>query len=150
MEAIVDNIIVYVAGILLILSLVLGFTTYTYYNKNFALKAEVVTLTEKLRISEANLGLAEKSCTATTKVTDEVSSKIEDKQEKMTSTLVELVKLPPAKEPTNGTKKYADDDSLSPDLMGLLDKAYCDAQPADPTCTASRATKTVPSKEGGK
>lgn len=107
-------------------------------------------MTESLRQSEANVLIAQKSCEITTTVTDEVSTKIEDKQQKMTKTLVEMASLPPTKETASNGKKYVDDDSLSPDLMRLLDKAYCDASPSDPSCSASGASPDVPSTKAKK
>lgn len=144
-----ETVINYIAAGLLVLVIILGFTTYIAHEDVTRLKAEGVELTTKLRTSEANVLLAQKSCEATQVITNGVSAKIETKQEQMTKTLVDLVALPTAKDSNDG-KKFADDASLSPELMRLLDKAYCDASPADATCTASRANANMPRKTGTK
>lgn len=144
MEAIVNNLCVWLCGILLLLTLALGFSTYVYHEKYAEGQKEIITLTTDLRQAVADTDLAKKSCAVTTTITNEVSTKIEDKQDKMTKTLVDLVALPPAKDTNNG-KKYADDASLSPELMRLLNKAYCDASPTDTACTASGTNENVSS-----
>ena len=149
MEAIINSVMGWAVGLLLLVVVTLGFTTYTFHAQKVQLQLEVVTVTGKLRESEANLDLAKKSCEATQAITNEVSTKIETKQEQMTKTLVDLVALPPAKDTDNG-KKYADDASLSPELMRLLDKAYCDASPTDASCATSGAAKALPSTKAKK
>lgn len=132
MEAVIN----YVAGALLILVIILGFTTYIYHEDVDRLQAQSVELTGKLRESEANVVLAGKSCQATQAVTADVSQKIEEKQTVMTKTLEALATVVTTQpENSNDPKKYADDARLSPSLMGLLNTSFCSAAPSDPSCT---------------
>lgn len=122
------TVINYVAAVLFVLVIVLGFTTYISHEDVTRLKAESVELTTKLRSSEANVLLAQKSCQVTQEITANVSKQIDIKQTDMTKTLEALATVTTTlQESSNDPKKYADDARLSPALMGLLDAAYCSA-----------------------
>lgn len=130
----------YVIGVLLILTISLGFTTYIYHADKTRLQDEVTSVTGKLRQSEANVTLATKSCEATQAITKDVSTSIDTQQTVMTKTLEALATVPTTEEDnTNDPKKYADDARLSPSLMGLLNTTYCSANKADASCTVKPA-----------
>lgn len=139
MEAITN----YALVVLLFLVMSLGFTTYIYREDTLRLQDEVVELNAKLKQSEQQTALATKSCEVTQTITKDVSQSIEQKQTVMTKTLEALATVPTTEGRSNDSK-YADDASLSPDLMRLLDNAYCGAAKNDPTCTPNGATANVP------
>lgn len=139
MEAITN----YVMGILLVLTIVLGFTTYIYHGNANRLQQEVAEVSIKLQESEANVTLANNSCEISQSITKDVADVIDQQQTVMTKALETLVTVPSLEGHSN--EKYADDASLSPELMRLLDTTYCSAAKTDPTCTTSRSAKDVPS-----
>ena len=142
MEAITN----YIAAALLILVIILGFTTYIFHGDKQRLQAANVELTGKLRESEANVLLAAKSCEATQAITDNVAEEIETKQTVMTKTLETLATVTTTLPEKNlDAKKYADDARLSPNLMRLLGESFCNASPSNPSCSAKRATTPLPS-----
>lgn len=142
MEAITN----YALGVLLILVISLGFTTYIYREDTHRLQDEVIELTGKLKQAEQNTALATASCEVTQDITKNVSQEIEKKQTVMTKTLEALATVPPLEGRSNDSK-YADDASLSPDLMRLLDNAYCGAVKTDASCT-KQPTANLPGTEG--
>lgn len=146
MAAIINTITNYAFGVLLVLTIVLGFTTYIYHGDKVRLQGEVVELSEQLRRSEANLVLVKKSCAIEQEVVNDVTTEIDKKQTVMTKTLEALITVPFTEEHSNDSK-YADDANLSPEFMLLLDKAYCNAVNSDPYCTPSSASKDM---SGGK
>lgn len=131
MEALVN----YIAAALLILVIILGFTTYIFHEDKVRLQDLNVELVGKLRQSEANVTLATKSCEATQAITANVAEDIEIKQTVMTKTLETLATVTTTQPETNSdAKKYADDARLSPSLMGLLNTTYCAANKTDTSC----------------
>lgn len=136
MEAIIE----YVCGGLLILCILLGSTVYYYHGEVETLSAQNVILTTKLRQSEADVLLAQKSCAATQAITDNVAGKIQVQQTVMTKALENLAttpsveEVPQDKSNANSKTTYADDATLSPQLMGVLSTAYCGASPSDAAC----------------
>lgn len=132
MEALIN----YIAAALLILVIILGFTTYIFHEDKERLQNANVELTGKLRQSEANVLLATKSCEVTQTITANVAEDIESKQTVMTKTLETLATVTTTQSETNSdAKKYADDARLSPSLMGLLNTTYCSANKTDASCT---------------
>lgn len=132
MEALIN----YIAAALLILVIILGFTTYIFHEDKERLQNANVELTGKLRQSEANVLLATKSCEVTQTITANVAEDIETKQTVMTKTLETLATVTTTQPETNSdAKKYADDARLSPSLMGLLNTTYCSANKTDASCT---------------
>lgn len=130
----------YLTAALLILVIVLGFTTYIFHEDKDRLAEANVTLTGQLRQSEQNVGLATKSCEATQVITANVSQEIESKQTVMTKTLETLATVTTTQPETDSdAKKYADDARLSPSLMGLLNTTYCTANQTDASCTGKSA-----------
>lgn len=145
MEALIN----YVAAALLILVIVLGFTTYIFHEDKVRLQDANVALIGKLRESEANVVLAQKSCEVTQTITANVVEEIESKQTVMTKTLETLATVTTTlPEKDSDAKKYADDARLSPSLMGLLTTSFCSAAPSDPSCAAKPAPKAVSGGEG--
>lgn len=132
MEALIN----YIAAALLILVIILSFTTYIFHEDKERLQNANVELTGKLRQSEANVLLATKSCEVTQTITANVAEDIETKQTVMTKTLETLATVTTTQPETNSdAKKYADDARLSPSLMGLLNTTYCSANKTDASCT---------------
>lgn len=141
----------YIAAAMLILVIILGFTTYIFHGDKQRLQAANVELTGKLRESEANVLLAAKSCQATQEITNNVAEEIETKQTVMTKTLETLATVTTTLPETNlDAKKYADDAHLSPSLMGLLSESFCNASPSHPSCAPKPTPKTVSSGKSTK
>lgn len=141
-----DNIKLYIIAILLAATLGLGYTSYV--------------LTGKLAVSEDSISMwkdtANKNAAAVKTVTDrcaisigavqDAMKEINSLSESRTSDLEALASLPQVTLPeikVNGTKTsttpptgFVDGDRISPDLMRLLDSAYCSGNKDDPYCTA--------------
>lgn len=136
----------YITAILLVLSLVLGFSTYKLVREVAALEVSVQTYQD---LANANAQAVEKlraSCSVTEKVVKDNRDTIDALQKSREDVLGALNSLPQAtlpenkvngKESTTGsTKAFADDSRLSPALMQLLDTAYCSGSKDDSACPA--------------
>ena len=140
MEAITS----YAVGILLILVVTLGFTSYVLYESRAALQVEVIDVKSKLLNSETLLIKSSASCEVAQTVTTEVNTEIRSKQEVLTKNLEQLSTLPSTKPAEkNDGKSYSDGGTLSPDLMQLLDQSFCNAIKTDSSCTPSGTTGPV-------
>lgn len=127
----------YITGILLAIALACG--GYAYYEHGQVQKLTLDVSTYKTA-AEANLKAkeqADESCLVTTKSLNEYyaeQSKLETSQQSTGDALLLLPTLtikekanaaPTASQGAPQATRYSDDDRLSPDLMRVLDTAYC-------------------------
>ena len=135
----------YIMAFLLITSLGLGYATYSLTGKLAVARQDVTHWTDLAAKSAAETIKASQSCEITVKAIED-NQKVQDAlSESRTSDLDALNAIPHLTLPetkVNGTKtptgvstKLADDDRLSPDLMRLLDNAYCSGNKDDSYCT---------------
>lgn len=137
----------YITVALLVLSLVLGFTTYKLVREVATLEVSVQTYTDLANANAREVDKLKQSCSVTEKVVKENRDTIDALETSREATLGALNALPLTTLPEtlqNGKetstepirKTYSDDSRLSPALMQLLDTAYCSGSKNDSACTA--------------
>jgi len=136
----------YLLAILLTLSVVFGASTYKLTGQLAVVEKENVRLVGQVSKAEENAKKAVDSCKITTEVIGDVSSKNQSLSDERTELLEQLERLtnptPQVKineaiqKPTEAPATYADSGRLSPDLMRLLDAAYCSGDRDKTTCTS--------------
>lgn len=140
-----NSIMHYVLAILLASTLGLGYASYSLTGKLAVARQDVTHWTDMATKAAAETLKASQSCEITIKAIED-NQKVQDAlSESRTSDLDALDSIPHLTLPetkVNGTKtptaapKTADDSRLSPDLMRLLDNAYCSGNKDDSYCTA--------------
>lgn len=137
----------YITAALLVLSLVLGFTTYKLMGEVATLEVSVQTYTDLANANANEVDNLKLSCSVTQQVVKDNRDTIDALQKSREATLGALNALPLTTLPEtqqNGKetstesirKTYSDDSRLSPALMQLLDTAYCSGSKNDSACTA--------------
>lgn len=135
----------YIVGLLLVLVVVLGISTYTLIGDVAVAKSEAATMKTLANKSAEAVRVASESCAASLKTVFDTQKAIDALNEARGDDLSALASLTQITLPeTNihgATKptvapKVADDLRLSPDTMRLLDNAYCSGAKADPYCTS--------------
>ena len=135
----------YIMAFLFITSLGLGYATYSLTGKLAVARQDVSHWTELADKAAKETLKVSQSCELTTKAVADALREIDALSDARTSDLEALAVLPQITLPetkVNGTKtptatptRYADGDRLSPDLMRLLDNAYCSGNKDDSYCT---------------
>lgn len=136
----------YLIAILLALSIGFGVSTYKLVGKVAVAEREVVRLAGEVTKAEENAKKAVDSCKITTEVIDSVNSKndtlyderadILEQLERLTNPTPQVTRNEGVQKPTEAPMQYADSARLSPDLMRLLDAAYCSGNKDSGACTA--------------
>lgn len=136
----------YITAALLVLSLVLGFTTYKLMGEVATLEVSVQTYTDLANANANEVDNLKLSCSVTQQVVKDNRDTIDALQKSREDVLGALNTLPHptlpenkvnGKESTTGpTKAFADDSRLSPALMQLLDTAYCSGSKDSSDCPA--------------
>lgn len=136
----------YIMGLLVVLVLVLGYTTYTLIGDLAVSKQEVNMMTEVANANSKAAKTLEESCQSSLNAIQANQKVIDALNESRGSDLDALMTIPQitlpethinaSTKPTAAPTKSADDVRLSPDLMRLLDNAYCSGAKTDPYCTA--------------
>lgn len=136
----------YIMGILLMLTLAFGTATYSLYESYTQSQIEVDRITMELKTATKSVTLAQDSCKIGQDISKGVAVSIKTQMDRTTKRVEALVALPvttPQEDEQDGSKAttgarstYADGGRLSPNLMQLLDEAYCDSNKDDSTCTA--------------
>lgn len=136
----------YITAALLVLSLVLGFTTYKLVREVAALEVSVQTYTDLADSNAKEVDKLKLSCSVTEKVVKDNRDTIDALETSREGILGALNSLPHPTLPetkvngkestTEPSKAIADDSRLSPALMQLLDTAYCSGSKNDSACTA--------------
>lgn len=134
----------YLLAFLLVSSLGLGATTYHLIGKLAEQEAKVTVWQEKANQNAKAAALLGESCKVTMLVLQATQEKLDALQQSRTSDLEALQAIPQitlpethVNAPTKPTapSKAADDLRLSPDVMRLLDNAYCSGAKGDNYCT---------------
>lgn len=135
----------YIIGVLLIFAITFGYVSYSLYGANAVLQAEALHLTQELKVATQNVENAQLSCKVGQDITRDVNTSIKSQMDRTTKRVEALVALPvtiPQEDTQHGPKAttgarstYADGGRLSPNLMQLLDEAYCDSNKDDSACT---------------
>lgn len=136
----------YIMALLFLTSLALGYATYSLTGKLAVARQEVTHWTEMADKAAKETLRVSDSCKLTIKAVQDAMREIDALSESRTGDLEALAVLPQITLPetkVNATKKptatptgSADGERLSPDLMRLLDNAYCSGSKDDPYCTA--------------
>lgn len=136
----------YIIGVLLVLTCMFGYTSYRVYGNNMTLQVEVSSYILKLEQSQEDIVKAGESCKQAQIITQDVNQSINVLQDDMTKSLQGLAEMPAttlqdalyedSDGPTEAGKKYADSARLSPSLMQLLHRTYCETNKHDSACTA--------------
>jgi gamma-glutamylcysteine synthetase len=135
-----------VFSVLIMLTGFFGWYSYHLTGQLASVQAENVMLLDKNKEAVAKELLAKESCKVTTEVTAGVQKENDKLSESRTAILEALVNVayPMTQEnvyeapqtTTEAPKKYVDNDRLSPELMRLLDGAYCSGNKDDSACTS--------------
>jgi len=135
----------YIAAALLVLSLVLGISTYKLVKEVATLEVSVQTYTDLADSNAREVDKLKQSCSVTEKVVKENRDTIDALETSREATLGALNALPHTTLPETKTNereeaseshKVADDNRLSPALMQLLDNAYCSGSKDSSACPA--------------
>lgn len=137
----------YITAALLVLSLVLGFTTYKLMGEVATLEVSVQTYTDLANANANEVDKLKLSCSITQQVVKDNRDTIDALQKSREDVLGALNTLPhptlpenkvngKEKSTTGPTKAFADDSRLSPALMQLLDTAYCSGSKDSSDCPA--------------
>lgn len=136
----------YLIAILLATALGLGVATYQLIGKLAVAEADVSHWTEIANQNAKTVLDVKSACEITVKTITDNQKAIDAINESRGSDLDALAALPQvtlpethinaSTKPTAAPTKNADDARLSPDLMRLLDNAYCSGAKADPYCTS--------------
>lgn len=153
----------YILGVLLAIIISLSATTCHYRGETNRLEVEAITLEQSVKTwKEKTQEAIDREVQANTRclisqqqvaITNDANASLDESKE---MTLRELAKQPHDKlletiiDANQKTKPVADDARLSPDVMRMLNAAYCAGAKDDPTCTAHRATKELPASKSGK
>jgi hypothetical protein len=140
-----------IAGILTLLLIVGSVLTVHLYKKTVELSGAldlVVVSNEQLK---QQVSLQKDSCKISETITEGLKAENEALKVAFDSMLVELDAIPVVIKkvgvlPSEQGKCNADDDSLSPELVGLLQQSYCSAGGVSSDCTTSKSDKGLPSK----
>lgn len=138
-----------IIAVLVLLCSFLGYKTYDLSEEKATLGVALTSTQKALKTSEKALETKDSSCKqddVSVVELDAEKSVITDKAETITQSLSSLKKPngasnAPQKENDNVIQKdvyLPDDGMLSPSLRGLLQQAYCNAEPADYVCGASQ------------
>lgn len=131
----------YLIAILFSISTLLGYSTYMLTGKLATSRQEVSELTDKAVDAENRVTKVIQSCDASIATIIESQKVIGDLNRLMYKDHSKLDGLPEKLTlPKGQDEKIKNDDSsrLSPDLMQLLDNAYCSGDKDDPYCTSKR------------
>jgi hypothetical protein len=123
-----------------------GWYSYHLTGQLASVTSENVLLLDANKQATAQTLLAKESCKVTTEVTAGVQTENDKLSETRTAILEALVNVanPMTQENTNDApktlteapKRYVDNDHLSPELMRLLDNAYCSGNKDSSACTS--------------
>lgn len=144
-----------IIAVLVLLCSFLGYRTYDLSEEKATLSVALTSAQEALESSKKALETKDSSCKQDDVSVVELDAEknvITDKAETITQSLSSLKKPngasnAPQKENDNVIQKdvyLPDDGMLSPSLRGLLQQAYCNAEPTDNLCWSSQQP-TVPS-----
>lgn len=134
----------YLLAILLASTLGLGVSTYQLIGKLANTEAQVELWQQKANQNAEAVTRAVESCEISLKAIEDTQKAIDALNESRTSDLDALAAIPQitlpethvnGSHPTTAASKTADDLRLSPDLMRLLDNAYCSGAKGDSYCT---------------
>lgn len=137
-----------IIALLVLLCSFLGYKTYDLSEENATLGVALTSAQEALESSKKALETKDSSCKqddASVVELDAEKNVITNKAETITQSLSNLKKPngasnAPQKENDNVIQKdvyLPDDGMLSPSLRGLLQQAYCNAEPTDNVCRAN-------------
>lgn len=134
----------YIMGLLVILVVALGISTYTLIGDVATAKGELANMTEVANSNAKALVYYKESCAITINTITSTQKAIDTLNEARGDDLSGLAAIPQitlpethvnGSKPTTAPSKVADDLRLSPDLMRLLDNAYCSGAKGDNYCT---------------
>lgn len=132
----------YIIGVLLALTILFGGLAYNQYSEVQTLTTEVKTYKDAAKDNLKAKEDADASCKATVESLEIFYKEQVEFERAKKRTEAKIDKLPnlTIKEkkdaaPTQ-SQNYSDDDHLSPDIMLLLDEAYCYGNPNDCSITA--------------
>lgn len=136
----------YLIAILLALSIGFGVSTYKLVGKVAVYEKENILLAAAVKTAEDNAKLSIDSCKITTEVIGDVNSKNEtlsdertellEALERLTHPTPQVIRNEGIQKPTEAPATYADSGRLSPNLMRLLDTAYCSGDKDSSACTS--------------
>ena len=129
----------YLIAILFSICSLLGYATYSLVGKLTEARAESSQLRDKVNESSNLITIVTESCDASIASLMESHKIIEDFNKAMYKDLEKLNKLPTQLTipgTINETTKNSDSSRLSPELMRVLDNAYCSGDKDDPYCTS--------------
>lgn len=132
----------YIIAVLLVLTCTFGYISYSVYGSNMLLQDEVSSLVLQLEQSQKDIVRAGESCKVAQLITQDVNQSINVLQDDMTKSLQGLAEMPATtlqdalyEDNPTAPRKYADSAKLSPNLMQLLLRTYCDTNKNDSACT---------------
>jgi hypothetical protein len=127
----------YLTAFLFVLALIFGGVAYHQSTVIDTKSGELSRALEDLRQSrETTLNVAA-SCAITDAKVAELQKKLDAQDKGLRNDLesLETINLTETRVDAKAPKQNADNDRLSPDLMRLLDGAYCSGASSDPYCT---------------
>lgn len=136
----------YLLAILLTMTLGFGYSTYHLVGKVAVYESEQLRLNTVIADAEDNARKAVDSCKITSEVVFGVNSEnrvLSDERTgvletlaKVTNPTIQVIKYEVVQKPTEAPTKYADSSRLSPELMRVLDAAYCSGDKDNSACTS--------------